>query len=221
MALMHLDSIAADIHLAFWKIEEPEEWFLQQLALSPLEQAEHVKIVAAGRRMEWLAARHLVRVLAWNVGEPYIFQKDGYGKPYLLNSGKHISISHSHGVCAAMIAPVPCGIDVQKIVGKIERLAPRFLSETEMACISTDHKLLHLHLFWGAKESLYKAYGRKELDFREHIPIAPFIPNPAGGTCSGRVCKDDFEADFDIRYAVSEGDFVWVYAVQRMEKLAR
>ncbi|HRF40821.1 MAG TPA: 4'-phosphopantetheinyl transferase superfamily protein, partial [Saprospiraceae bacterium] len=104
---------------------------------------------------------------------------------------------------------------------KIERLAPRFLNETEMACITTDHKLLHLHLFWGAKESLYKAYGRKELDFREHIPIAPFIPNPAGGTCSGRVCKDDFEADFDIRYAVSEGDFVWVYAVQRMEKLAR
>lgn len=216
MALMHLESVAADTHLALWKIEEPEEWFLKQLALSPLEQAEHVKIVAAGRRLEWLAARHLVRVLAWNTGEPYIFQKDGYGKPYLLNSGKHISISHSHGLCAAMTAPVPCGIDVQKIVGKIERLAPRFLSETEMAGIENSLKLLHLHLFWGAKESLYKAYGRKELDFREHIPIAPFTPNPAGGTCSGRVFKDGFESGFDIRYSVLEDDFVWVYALQKI-----
>ena len=215
MALLHLESISSETQLALWKIEEPEEWFLQQLALSLLEQAEHAKIVAAGRRLEWLAARHLVRVLAWNAGESYVFQKDGYGKPYLLHSGKHISISHSHGVCAAMIAPVPCGTDVQKIVGKIERLAPRFLSESEMAGIENDHKLLHLHLFWGAKESLYKAYGRKELDFREHIPIAPFMPNPAGGTCSGRVCKDGFEVDFDIRYSMLEGDFVWVYAFQR------
>ncbi len=213
MPLLLLEDIELETLLGIWNIREQEDWFVRQLALPEVEQAELMTIQAAGRRLEWLAARHLVKLLAWKNGSPYIFQKDGYGKPHLLHSGKHISISHSHGMSAAMLAPRPCGTDIQRIVEKISRLAPKFLRPEEAACLNEASILLHLHVFWGAKESLYKAYGRKSLDFQEHIHIEPFEINPSGGECRGMVRKDDFEAHYRIHYRF-RGEFVWVYAMQ-------
>ncbi len=214
MPLLQLEDIADDTQLGLWRIQEEADWFLQQLSLSDVERLEFQSIHAAGRRLEWLAGRHLVKLLAWNKDIEYNFQKDGYGKPHLLRSGYHISISHSHGICAAMVSPSPCGTDVQQIVGKIERLAPKFLRPEEMESLSLHHRLFHLHVFWGAKESLYKAYGRKSLDFRDHILVEPFVFNPAGGYCKGRVLKDRFKADFHIHYRFRD-DYVWVYALQK------
>lgn len=214
MPLLLLEDVEPETLVGIWEIREQEDWFVQQLALTGVELAEYRSIYAQGRRMEWLAARHLAKLLAWSNGSPYIFQKDGYGKPHLLLSGKHLSISHSNGMSAAMLAPRPCGADIQRMVAKIGRLAPKFLRQEEMACLDGGDALLqHLHVFWGAKESLYKAYGRKELDFREHIHIKPFAINLGGGTCRGRVCKSDFEACYRIEYRF-RGDFVWVYAVE-------
>ncbi len=215
MPLQLMEEAAPHTILGIWDIHEPEEWFLAQLSLSGAEHAEHQSIQAAGRRLEWLAARHMVKLLAWDQGLEYVFQKDGYGKPHLLNSGRHISISHSNGLCAAMIAPEPCGTDIQKIVEKIDRLAPRYLHPEENACVDASHRIRHLHVFWCAKEALYKAYGRRALDFREHIFIEPFRLNPYGGACTGWVRKDGFEAQYWLTYRFLDESYVWVYAGQR------
>ena len=68
-----------------------------------------------------------------------------------------------------------------------------------------------MHFYWGAKEALYKAYGRRELDFREHIIIEPFDLNSPEGEMRGRITKGDFSANYQLKYR-SVQDFVLVYA---------
>lgn len=200
--------------LGLWEIEEPEHWFLQKLSLSLTEKTEFQAISAEKRRLEWLASRHLVKLLAWEQGVEFQFHKDGFGKPWLLNSGKHISISHSAGICAATLAAVPCGTDIQLIEPKIEALAPRFMGKAELETLSDAGHLEHIHVFWGAKEALFKAYGRKSLDFRTQIFIEPFPFTPVGGEFRGRIQKEGFCANYQIKYRIRE-KYVWVMAEQQ------
>lgn len=198
---------------AIWRIEESEDWFLEQLQLSVSEQAQ-LEVIKGWRRMEWLAVRKLVAELLPQ-GERAILVKDEHGKPHLHNSPLQVSISHSHELAAAMIGEPILGIDIQKIVEKIGRLAPRFLSPRELAFIHpAEQRIVHLHVCWCAKEALYKAYGKREIDFCEHLLLEPFVYQPEGGTFSGKVIKDAYEASFDLSYQQIE-DCILVKAVMQ------
>ncbi len=213
MPLLELEHTPENSLLGLWEIAETEQWFLHALGLSNMEWSEFQDITAEKRRLEWLASRHLVKLLAWEQGVDFQFHKDGFGKPWLLNSGKHISISHSAGICAAMLAAVPCGTDIQRLEPKVEALAPRFMGKAELDSLSDSQLLEHIHVYWGAKEALFKAYGRKSLDFRTQICIEPFPFRPDGSECKGSVLKDDYIANYRIRYRIHEG-YVWVVAEQ-------
>ena len=55
--------------------------------------------------------------------------KDGNGKPYLENSGVHISVSHCDGLCAVAFSGSNVGVDAECSQRKIpERVSQRFLS---------------------------------------------------------------------------------------------
>jgi len=69
-----------------------------------------------------------------------------------------------------------------------------------MDSLKSKTRLEHLHVYWGAKEALYKAYGRKKLEFREHILIEPFAYNLKKGKCKGIVIKGDFSATYSLSY---------------------
>ena len=195
--------------LGLWNIEEEEEWFLHKLLLSPMELRQ-LSRMKGRRRTEWLAVRQLVHTMSGREKRG-AFVKDEFGKPHLENSNYHISISHSESLAAAIAGPVPVGIDIQKIVPKITRIAHKFLREEERAIISAHNLIEHMHFYWGAKEALYKAYGRRELDFREHIIIEPFDLNSPEGEMRGRITKGDFSANYQLNYR-SVQDFVLVYA---------
>lgn len=105
---------------------------------------------------------------------------DDFGKPYLIDSDRHISVSHSAAWCAAMIGPRPCGVDIQVYTDTVTRIASRFMTEADLQRADrAPDRHRHLHLIWGAKECLYKAYGRRQLGFREHIFI-PVLDTVAG-----------------------------------------
>ncbi len=201
-----------DASIAIWQIVEPEAWFLEGLTLaaSELEQLESIK---GRKRLEWLAVRYLTHELSGMTSRIPIL-KDNSGKPYLAHEGLHLSISHSHEMAAAMLAQLPVGIDIQWPVEKIERIAHKFLRPEEDASLSHTHRLLHLHAYWGAKETLYKAYGRRELDFRAHIAIEPFDFMTEGGNISGKVEKGSFAAQYDLRYEMA-GSYVLVYGIEQ------
>ena len=204
MPLIHQDKISGTTaQRALWRIEEPEEWFLEQLQLSLAEQAE-LESIKGWRRMEWLAVRQLVAELV-SGAERSVLVKDEYGKPHLHNSSLYVSISHSHHLAAAMVGETIVGIDIQKIVEKIGRLAPRFLSAAELDFINpVQQRIEHLHVCWCAKEALYKAYGKREIDFCTHLLLDPFVYSPTGGEFKGRVIKGDFAAEFELRYVMIE-----------------
>jgi phosphopantetheinyl transferase len=164
------------------------------------------------RRLEWLAVRQLVHQMSGREKRG-AFIKDEFGKPHLQDSDYQISISHSDGLAAAIAAPVSVGIDIQKIVTKITRIAHKFLREEERVSIKDETHIPHMHLYWGAKEALYKAYGRRELDFKQHIIVQPFSFNGQEGTMEGRVEKGSFCAHYRL-YFRCINEFTLVYALE-------
>jgi 4'-phosphopantetheinyl transferase len=202
MPITHHRQLNQGSTLAIWKITESESWFLEKLDLSSGELAE-LEQIKGERRREWLAARQLVWELSGHHARPVLF-KDQHGKPHLQGLPLHFSLSHSHQLAAAIISDQITGIDIQVLVAKIERIVPKFLSTAEQDFISKSDRLAHLHVCWGAKEAMYKAYGQRELDLIRHIQIQPFEYQQQGGVFQACIIKDHFERNFEIHFECFE-----------------
>ncbi len=196
--------------LGIWEIVEDETYFRSRLALTPAECEELVGI-RGRRRLEWLAVRYLLHLLSERTQRAAVV-KDAWGKPRLEGSHWHISISHSRGRAAAIASPVPVGIDIQHIVPRIARIAHRFLRPEEQEALDACCLVHHMHVYWGGKESLYKAWGRRRLDFRAHLWLEPFAYSPEGGYTAGHVEKDGQQLDFFVRYRLLD-DYMLTWAV--------
>lgn len=209
MPLIEHRTLATEGEIGLWQITEPEEWFQQQLSLKKEEEAQLAKIKGF-RRVEWLAARQLVHEMSGR-NKRGIFIKDEFGKPHLEDAEWYISISHSNHLSAAIAGPNPVGIDIQKLVAKITRIIPRFMSDLEQASLEEDTLIRHAHVYWGAKEALYKAYGRKELDLCHHIRVEPFAWQGPKGKSQALVAKGDYYQEFTIHYELRDTDFMLVW----------
>ncbi len=197
--------------LGLWKIQEEEAWFLDRLDLSVAEQSQLSRI-KGHRRVEWLSARMLIHHMSGRTKRG-VFLKDEFGKPHLHQSDFQISISHSREIAAAIAAPAHVGIDIQQFVPKIERLIDKFLNPSESNNLDPIHRLWHLHVYWGAKEALYKAYGRRQLNFCQHILIEPFHFKKAGGAFLGKIKKGGMEHFYQLTYEFID-NYTLVYAVK-------
>ena len=204
----HLQSVG---ELGLWKIEEPASFFLNQLELVEQEK-EQIAGLNEKRLKEWLAGRYLLHIMSGRKFRGACL-KDEYGKPYLVDSLYEISISHSGDYVAVIAAPMPIGVDIQKIVGKIEMIAHKYMRKDELDSLQTKTRLEHLHVYWGLKESLYKAYGRKELRFKEHIISEAFTYDLEKGICKAKVHKDNYHKYFQVYYEKLE-DYILVYALE-------
>jgi len=212
MPLIYKKPLEPEGELGVWEVLETEAWFRRQLRLSEPEAAQLARIKGR-RRLDWLAARQLVHIMSGRT-ERGPFWKDEYGKPHLEGADWMISISHSGNVAAAIASPLSVGIDIQHPVAKIYRLAPKFLRPGELDSLAEgDNRLGHLHVYWGAKEALYKAYGRRKLDFRTHIGLEPFPYPPVQGHTRGWVRKNDYEGQFGVHYGPFRG-YMLVYVVE-------
>lgn len=93
------------------------------------------------------------------------------GKPYVgVGSGMYVSISHSHGLCAAAVSDGEIGVDIEYIdpsrpAERLNRLAERFFSQDELAYIKAGADAVDAVLperffeVWCAKESYVKYTG--------------------------------------------------------------
>ncbi|PHI21649.1 4-phosphopantetheinyl transferase [Lewinellaceae bacterium SD302] len=200
-------------HLGLWRIEEDERAMADGLPLSKAESRQLSGIKGQGRRIEFLAARRLLHQLSGRELRGALV-KDEFGKPHLEGSDHHVSISHTEQLSAAVAHPAPCGVDVQLFVAKIGRLAKRFMGEAELAQITDANRLIFQHLVWGAKEAMYKAYGRREIDFRDHLFVdLKDIPLEKGRT-TGLLKKDALEIRYHLEYRIWERNYMLVVAVK-------
>jgi len=206
------EEVLRSAQLGVWRIEEDEEYFMEGLALKPREM-ELLSGMKGRRSIEWLSSRHLIHRMSKRLDRAVIL-KDQHGKPFIDDSDHHISFSHSHGMSAAIASKVLVGIDIQFIVSKIDRIAPKFMNDKEWDRLSYIENKKHIevmHIIWGAKESLFKAYGKKSVDFKCHMDIIVKEWKGARIHFDGRFEKEDYQANFKLE-AMKIDSHILVYA---------
>ena len=87
------------------------------------------------------------------------------------------------------------------------------MSDQEFASLDTNSPIDHLHIYWGAKEAIFKAYGKKELAFKEHIHIETFAYDPLDGKFQAQLIKGKIEMNFEGKYKIMDGQFL-VYVTE-------
>lgn len=195
---------------ALWQATESISFFREKVRLFPEEEVE-IKGLNERKAFEWFSSRHLLHLLSGRIDRGACL-KDPFGKPYLQDSDHYISISHSRDMVAVMASPGACGIDIQYKVEKIYRIAGKFCSPREKAfCDQYADPLIAFHILWGAKEALYKAYGKKMLDFRSQIQIDPWSTDQLFGQTTGTVILEGATLKYDINFRILD-DLILVYA---------
>ncbi|MFK7951647.1 MAG: 4'-phosphopantetheinyl transferase superfamily protein [Ekhidna sp.] len=180
-----------DEHSAYavWNIQET---FLELPYLSPEPFPAELAPV---RQAEWIIGRVLVKSLCDSFGLDYQgISKYDNGKPFLENSYANISISHSFPIAAAMIhLKKPCGIDMERPREKHQLVQMKFLHKSEMKYKDDLEKLCTI---WGAKEVIYKIFGRRFLSLKNEIKVE-FMSDQI---LKGHILKEGHEDTHTVHY---------------------
>lgn len=154
-----------------WKITETEEELLNILQDDPYSILDHFEGTNRQKRIEYICSRLLVKELCDEFSIRYHrLLKDDHNKPYLEGSICHISLSHSSDYCAAVVhSAKKIGIDIQKLDPKLDVIARKFLSDSEIN--SFNHDLEKLCIAWCSKEAAYKLIGKKGVSLKHHLTI--------------------------------------------------
>lgn len=177
-----------ETRLVIWKVTESLDFFKENLNLG-FEETKFLSSLNSKREKEWMASRFLIQDIC-EIDMKTQLRKDQYGKPYLVQKDVHISISHSHEYSVLVISPLIVGVDIQLELNKITRIGPKFVNEEERAFINSMNEVDYLHTIWGAKESMYKAYGRKSVDFKIDMMVESFEYDDQGFEFKGHLTKE-------------------------------
>ena len=154
--------------LGFWEITETTDQLLALLNPKNGELENFLQLRNELRKREWLAARLLLQKMSGSAKINY----DPTGKPLLVNSPGHVSISHSANRVVLYLHPEQqSGIDIELISRNVERAAKKFLSVKELndCTISGQFSNKDLMLRWCAKEAVFKMVPYTDVDFASQI----------------------------------------------------
>jgi len=206
MPLFHSLNNRENTEVYIWKITETEAFLRTDIELSENSKNRLFTMSSDLHRRGFLSIRHLLKIAGYS--DLQLFYTDN-GKPHL-EDGKHISITHSYEFTAIIISDVPIGIDIEKQRDKIKRIAPKFIGYEEDFISSLENSIKELTVVWGAKESMYKLYGKKGLGFKAHCLVEPFTMN--SDLTISRIVYEDDNLKFDVYFQEIE-NFMLVYVI--------
>lgn len=180
-----------------WKITEDEAVLADEVPAEKIPDG----LTNPLKRLEFLAGRALIKALLkqWDIRYDRL-EKDSFGKPFLSGSSVHISLSHSYPHVAAVVNKEKnVGIDLEQPKDKLLRIAHRILAPDELQDAG-DNVTKHC-IYWCAKETLIKIYGKKDLIFSSNLRISPFPMGPSGHLV-GRIVANDQETTIPLQYTV-------------------
>jgi len=129
---------------------------------------------------------------------------DSCGKPYFEASPIHVSISHSDGMCLAVVSDREIGADIERIrlwdADKTKRIASRFFAPDEAAAVHAAPA--RFYEIWTAKESFIKYTGE---GFSRPLPSFSVLDNALTfthikyGDYAVAVCAEESAADAPLR----------------------
>lgn len=120
------------------------------------------------RRREHLAWRRIVRR---ELGAKVHIDYNDVGAPVVDAEGRWISVAHGGEYVAVAVADEPVGVDIESLDRDFARVAPRYMTEEEMA-LSEDERWSCF--VWCAKEAMYKLYGRRGVELRGQLRVESF-----------------------------------------------
>lgn len=196
-------------HILVNRISEDAAFYLKGLVLTEFDRTELAKYLIEKRKLQWYASRYALKKLL-NRNDIIYLNKDAYGKPFIENSSMHISLSHTqHMVVAMSNNTYEIGVDVEQIKEKVKRIAHKFTTDIETALIDPKTEMESLITIWSAKESIYKMYSQKQLDFKDHILLDPFTYT-ISGQFKAILHKDDLHKELIVHYTTIE-DHILTY----------
>lgn len=169
MALFYQHTINAGTKLAIWRIEEPEDFFLEKVPLK--RDVSHPY-----KRLQHLAGRYLLPTLFEDFPLEEILIADTK-KPFLEDEQYHFSISHCGNYAAAIASNHErVGVDIELVTPRIKIIGHKFLNDHENLFLDSYAHLPGIHLelmtiLWSVKESLFKWYGNGQVDFKQHMQL--------------------------------------------------
>ena len=165
MPLIEKKIFRSTCFLGIWEVTENENDLLKIYPADKNEISLLNSFTHSFRRIQFLASRLLLHTLLPNAKIKY----DANGKPWLHQGNYFISLSHSGKFIALIISNFHCGIDIEIIRPKIEKIAPKFLCEKEMEESQGEFRTERLHIYWCVKEAMYKVHGKKNVSLRTDI----------------------------------------------------
>lgn len=197
--------IEHDTAWALWRIDEEEQ--ATQNRMLPDEEVP-LTITNPKKRLEWLVGRLLTKEVMLALNLPYRgIIKDAFGKPFPKECNYHLSLSHSFPYVAVRMDKFSSvGIDLEQPKEKLLRIAPRVLHSEEIKDAGSD--ITKHCIYWCAKETLIKVYGKKDLTLATNLFIEPFNME-LEGDITGKIIIGASERIIPLQYIVNP-NFVMV-----------
>ena len=111
---------------------------------------------------------------------------------------------------AVIVSNRKVGIDIEKQRDKIKRIAPKFTPIEEYQSLGETDLIRKLTMVWGAKEALYKLYGKKGLRFLEDIFVRDF--DFENFTTTAEVYQNNLTTTYRLNFLEFES-YTCVYAL--------
>lgn len=213
MSLYIQKEIGKKGRLGIWRITESVEELLKLKAFSTQDLSVLGSFAYEQRKKEWLAARILVERLIDEKDVRIVY--DEYNKPALGQSDKHISLSHSHDLLAITVNEAVTGIDIELIKPKIINIKHKFMSQAESNSMQAANMAEQLTIYWCVKESLYKLYGKKELEFKKNLLVEPFEYSEKGiikGWIKNSIVNQRFSLQYE-KLKLGDSNYMLAYVI--------
>ena len=203
MPVYQIKNVSKNLKIGIWEIAETEEYLIETLATKGISIGNKPNSQNKSRIIQWLTTRLLLNEFFNNTSIIY----DNLGKPSLDN-GWFISISHTKEFVAVILnKEADCGIDIEKISEKVDRIKHKFLNPLDLKNVTS---LRDLTIYWGAKEALYKYYGKKEVLFIENLFISNFFTDK--NDFMGTIELQNYRKEIPMKYEILE-DHTLVYTL--------
>lgn len=165
-----------DSYIYIWKMEETEEELYGMLGSAAESMREECmkKYNSSARRLEWLTVRALLLRVT---GGCHKVSYRSNGEPFLLDSTRKISISHTRGyVAVALDDRHFIGVDIEFFSHRVNRIVDRFMTPQEHSKepLDMERQTWYSLIVWSIKESVYKCLDINTLDYLKGISVAPF-----------------------------------------------
>lgn len=159
----HLWIVNVNVYKQLIKNYKPNEVLLKN------EQEKSKRFMNKFSKSNYILGKILTRILLTKYDQTklpseWIFERNEYNKPLLINSFIHVNISHSNQYIAVLFSRFPCGVDIEdssvELGYPVFNRVQRFLHPYEYKMIneSENQKSSFLSI-WTRKEAYVKALG--------------------------------------------------------------